>query len=963
MTPEQWDIVSRVFNEAVALRPNERKSFINQACHGNVTLIAEVESLLSAHESAGDFINEPIVEDLVSDISEMPTLTGKYIGHYLIEKSIGRGGMGDVYLATDTRLDRLVALKRLPHRLAADPQFVKRFRTEAKAAATLHHPNVATIFSVEDDETGPLITMEFVEGRTLDSIVPPEGMDVERFLNIFIQVSEALRHAHEKGVTHRDIKPRNIMISTDGTAKILDFGLAQIAEDNQAAGRGGSLITQPGQIIGTPSYMSPEQAQGKNVDHRTDIFSLGVVMYEAITGKRPFTGDNNAEVISNLLRTDPEQVSSLRPSVPGLISRLIGRCMEKRPSDRPQSMQEVRTILDEVRSIVRAGTTTGSFAHRLYRESTSLGFWMRLAPVGLVVVLATAGWFYFSGPPASSPFSIDTMSIRKLSQSNNVALSVISPDGRSVAYVTYEDDDGRALWLRRISDANAIKIVPSQQVHYWDIAFSNDNEFIYFITAPRFGIHGTLFRVPALGGQPRKITEKVNHLGNTSSDGKRVLFVRYGDPSPATSVNVVDSKLISANSEDGTDEQVIKRLEGESVIRKARYSSDGNSIFYIKRELKDVEYWSIVMLDPDTGTERELIRKKELIEAFAVLQDGSGLLINAVDGSSNRPQLFYVTVPRGEVTRITNDLNGYIGVSVDNEGRNIVAVQRSDESRVWVGDASNFAGMTPITRGPFAFQVVDWTPDGRLVFDVLRNDRLSIWIADPDGKNAVQLTPQDSDNYTPRVSGDGRYIVFTSRRAGYNQVWRMNVDGSDPALLANAPGITQAPILAADGTTVVFRWYQEDSPPMGQVSVSGGPVTGLDYLPPAFTYSWAMSPDGKYIAYTQGGGTNDPMKVIVRHADSTAPETLLNIRPVWIFKWMPDSRRIFYQESQLGENLASKVFVIGPGQVEPDLLLTTEPDSIRDLTFSRDSKKFAAVRVNILTDAVMLTNSPNGSGN
>lgn len=263
--------------------------------------------------------------------------------------------------------------------------------------------------------------------------------------------------------------------------------------------------------------------------------------------------------------------------------------------------------------------------------------------------------------------------------------------------------------------------------------------------------------------------------------------------------------------------------------------------------------------------------------------------------------------------------------------------------------------MTALTREPLAHQTVDWTPDGRIVFDATENDRLSIWIADADGKNAMQLTPQDTDNSGGRVSGDGRYIVFTSRRTGRNQVWRMDIDGSDQVLLANAPGITQSPQFAADGKTVVFRWYNEGSPPMGQVPIEGGPVTGLAYLPEAFTYHWAMSPDGKFVAYTAGGGENDPMKVIVRPVDSETPAAVLNIRPAWFFKWTPDSRSLVYQESQQGEGLATKVFQVEPGKGEPKLLLTTEPDNIVDLTFSRDAKHFAVVRLKVLTDAVMLT--------
>lgn len=955
MTPERWEKVSELFHAASELHPAERDQFLTVACGLDEELRNEVESLLSAESKAGDFIADPIFPESASaeNESEPWSYIGGELGHYRIERSIGSGGMGDVYLATDTRLNRKVAIKTLPSAFAKDPAFVKRFRNEAQAAANLNHPNVATVYSVEEIDGRPIITMEYVEGKVLSEVTPEHGLDIRTFLDWFIAISDALAHAHERGIVHRDIKPGNIMITADGTPKILDFGLAQM--EVKPSDPSDLSITQPGQIIGTPSYMSPEQAEGKTVDYRSDIFSLGVVMFEALTGERPFKGSSHAEVVSNVLKSDPPSIARLRSESPALIVRLIEKCLIKSPRSRMASMNDINMVLSEVWATMTRGSLRDSSLRRLYREfNPGPSRWLAVAAVA-ILGLAVGAWYFISRPAVARPFSIDTISIRKLSQSNNVALAIIAPDGRSVAYVTYEDDGGRSLWLRRVSDANAIRIVPSQQVHYWDIVFSNDSEYIYFITAPRFGTHGTLFRVPTIGGQTRKISEKVNHLGNLSPDGKRILFVRYGDPAPDTSVNVTDSKLISANSENGSDEQVFRTLTGESIIRKARFSEDGQSIFYLKRELNGIEYWSILMMSTQTGNEHEILHQKERIDALAALNAANGLLINAIDPVSNRRQLFHVSVPGGEVTRITNDLNNYIGVSVDRDGRNIVAAQRTDESRVWIGNSADYKSMAPLTREPLAHQAVDWTPDGRIVFDVLENDRLSIWISDADGKNALQLTPQDSDNSHPRVSGDGKYIVFTSKRSGFNQIWRMGIDGSSPTLLADAPGIMQSPQFAADGSTVVFRWYSEGAPPLGKVSVEGGPVTGLDYLPQAFSYHWAMSPDGNRLAYTTGGGPDEALKVIVRPVESPELQTVLNIRPTWIFNWMPDSKSIYYKESQQGEGLESKVFHIDPEKGEPKLLFSTEPDEIVDLNFSPDGSRFAAVRVKTTTDAVMLS--------
>ncbi|HMQ02396.1 MAG TPA: protein kinase [Pyrinomonadaceae bacterium] len=949
MTPEQWERITELCHQAAELSGNDRRDFLDRECGGDELLRSEVESLLEAAANAGDFIKTPAVGDIES-------WSGRYVGHYQILSLIGSGGMGDVYLAKDSRLNRSVALKTLPPILADHPHHLRRFENEAQAAAALNHPNVATIYSVEEAGKHKFITMEFVEGETLDEFIRPDGVDEKTFLDWFVPIAEALAHAHSKGVVHRDIKPGNVMITTEKRPKILDFGLARIAPLHETEH---SSITKTDQIIGTPAYMSPEQAKGREVDERSDIFSLGVLMYESLTGKRPFRGTNQAAAIHSLLYEEPEPIERHKPGVSSLISRTVTKCLEKNPYKRFKSMSEVHVILKDARTATDAGVSLDSFARRFYSEAVSPSPRWLLAAAVAVLLGAFGGWYFFSRAAASPPFSVDRISIRKLSQSNDVALSVIAPDGRSVAYVGYEMDGGRSLWLRRVADTNAIRIVPAQQVHYWDIGFSNDGEYVYFITAPRFGTHGTLYRVSALGGQLRKVVEKVNHLGNFSPDGKRVLFVRYGEPSAETTVNVTDSKLISADAENGSDEQVLKVQIGETIIRKARYSSDGSSIFYIKREFESGERWSIMKLDPTTNAEEQAFRSGQRIEAFATLEGRSGLLVNAVDAASNRRQLFYVSLPGGEMTRITNDLNSYIGVSVDREGRNIVAVQRSEESRIWIGEASDLKSMTPLTREPLAYQVVDWTPDGRIVFDVFENDRLSIWIADADGKNSLQLTPENSDNYGPRVSGDGRFIVFTSRRGGYNQIWRMEIDGSDQVLLANVEGIAQTPQFAADGKTVVFRWYHEGSPPMGQVQVEGGGVTGLDYLPKAFNYRWAMSHDGKKIAYTEGGDLNVPVRVIVRSVDSEKPTAILDIRPTWIFKWMPDDNGIFYQESQLGEGLSSKVFRISPDMNEPKLLVSSEPDEIVDLTFSRDGSRFAAVRSRVSTNAVMLTS---GSG-
>lgn len=943
MDPARWHKVSEIFHAAVELEGDRRTDFLDLKCDGDPELRSEVESLLLANTGAGDFIREPAVHLADPSESEMPSLAGTTLGHYKIEKSIGRGGMGEVYLAMDMKLHRRVALKKLPDRFIAEPGFQKRFQNEARSAATLNHPNVATIYSVEESEGVPFITMEFVDGKTLDELTPAGGVELRRFFEWFIQLAGALRHAHERGLTHRDIKPGNIMISSSGVPKILDFGLAQTAPSSLSMSAISASITVPGQVMGTPSYMSPEQAEGKDVDHRSDIFSFGVVMYEALTGVRPFRGDSQAELVSNLLRSEPAAVSDLRPEVPHLVARLVMRCLAKRRRDRPQNMQEVRTILSEARAMMKAGTSTLSFGRRLYEEASAGSALWRIAAVLLVVLASISGWYFF--PRVSrSPINFENMAIRRLSQSRNVVFAQVSPDGRSVAYNTIEENENRSLWIRRIDDRNALRVLDSSPVQFWGgLTFSPDASQIYYITAERAARHGTLYRVSSLGGPPRKLVDTVNDLGSLTPDGKRIIYVRYGEP----------TAILSANSEDGGDEQVLRTAEGTNLFRDPHVSPDGRNLFFIELERPDgIELWSLKQMDLATREETTVIApQRERLNEIAFTANSDGFLLNAADPTSNIAQLYYVSLPDGGRVRITNDLNSYFGVSVDQDGTKVISSQRMDEKRVWTGRLDAPGEMRPASPEANVHLKVDWTPDGKIVFDAYDNNRPHIWKCGADGTDCQQLTSNDSDDFQPAVSRDGRYIAFTSFRGGLNQVWRMNLDGSNQVLLANVEGSTSGPRFSPDGREVYFYWNRSHERVLAKVPADGGPVVETEMLSEAH---WAISPDGSTAAYTFWDEAAGRPKAALRRLAEEAPFAVLDLSPAFIFKWRPDGKALLYRERVAAENPDSTVLEWLIGEERPRVLMNFEPDHVIDLSFSPDGSRVAVIRGRLVSDAVML---------
>lgn len=947
MTPNRWEQITEIYTAALELKSGERIAFLNEICAGDGDLRREVESLLAANSEAGDFIDKPVAKNIASVIKteETISLVGKNLGQYEIISRLGAGGMGEVFLAKDTRLNRSVALKTLPVSLSKHPNYLKRFQIEAEAAATLNHPNVATIYSVEEVDGQPFITMEYVEGKTLDRLIPSDGLDLKIFLEWFIEISDALSHAHEKGIVHRDIKPGNIIITASETPKILDFGLAQIERETISENTSTLKMTHPGQVIGTPAYMSPEQAEGKEIDARTDIFSLGVVMYEAITGKRPFTGDNYFSIIGNLLKTEPESISEIKPDTPYLLARLINRCLGKSRRHRFQTMREVRVILEEIKAAVEAGISMDSSSSPLLvKQKQTSRNWLLFTVFPIFLILGVISAYFFLRQNSVPPIEFENMAIRKLSQTNNVVYAHITPDGKSVAYNSIENGN-RALWIRRIEDKNSLQLLPFQSVHFWGgLTISADASQIYYINAQKDGKFGTLFRISSLGGTPRKLVETVNDLGSLSTDEKRVLYVRYAEK----------VQLLSANAADGSDEKVIQTGDANHLFRDPHFSHDGKKIFLIKFErISGEEFWSLIEIPAEGGAERVILPpQKPKISEIAVLKDGSGLLVNNTDEISNLPQIFFVDIESGEKRRVTNDLNSYFGISVSDDGKTIVTAQRFSATDVWISTDKNLKDFKKLTSEPTVYSQAVLTPNDKIIYDATDNNRPHIWIMNADGSDPQQLTPNNSSDYNPLVSADGRYIIFVSERSGEIKLWRMNIDGSNPQILAKVSGRTAEAVISPDSKYVYFSWFKDNDKVLGRIPIEGGEVTEQ----PRFTNRfWDISPDGKQIAYPFYDETEKANKVAVRPIDSDKPLTVFNISPTKILIWKKDGKSLLYQGIEPDENSIWTIWEQPISGGEPKPFLQVKSEMISSLSQSKDESKTVVVRGQLLTDAVMLT--------
>lgn len=964
--------VLEIFQAALAHPVAERAAFLDVACGSDADLRARVEFMLANDEANLDSDN-PTVLDVPSrsldDRAE--SLVGRVFAHYRVDREIGRGGMGRVYLAHDTRLKRPVALKLLSPASSENLEWIRRFQQEALAVSALNHPNIITIHEIGESDGLSFIVTEFVDGQTLREIIVRGQNDLSRVVRVILQVTEALTAAHRAGIVHRDIKPENIMVRRDGYVKVLDFGLAKLSDEPQGmtaeARAAYQVTTTPGMLLGTSKYMSPEQARGYSVDARTDIFSLGVVLFEAVTGEATFQGETRVDLVIAIAgEKQPPPIADYLPEAPPQLQGIINRALQKNREDRYQTAAEMRLDLEELKNVL-GPSSMSSAAHSLGAAARTPTAATRIAPITrstqrkarlvavafwalpLLIILALAvgayQWWYRARPPA-----FENIQVRRLTNLGQARFGVISPDGKFLGYAV-RDETGGSFWLKQQGASATRVVMPARSsVELWALDFSADSNYFYYLieeVANRIG--GTLYRVPVLGGEPQKMLSGLK-AGNfsISPNDRQILFPRLREEPGPVELTIVNL--------DGTSERLVERVPVER-FGTAAWGPDGSSLTLVAKE-RDAEggYWRLMEITLVDGSEKPLSPKYRTPAPRYIswLRDGSALILTGLDEASGVDQVWQIGFPNGELSRVTHDLHEYARVSVTADGKSIVTAQNDYETAIWVGPLTSSPAIAaesrPITSNVSRILGLAPTPEGRIIYSQAANGTYDLWEVNADGSDARQLTANAGRNTHPSVSADGRYVVFTSTRGGRDQIWRINRDGSNPARLTNEEFDVKFPHCSPAGDWVVFAARAPWA--IWKVPIQGGSPIKLGE---SSETTPAISPDGKLVAYEYTDKEAKRTKLCVQSLEG-GPITTIGDSDVGYsnIRWTLDGRAIAYVSNSEGRTNIWAQPVSGGA---PKKLTDFKTEWLMRFDWSRDGKQLICVRGRLTSDLYQISNS------
>jgi serine/threonine protein kinase/Tol biopolymer transport system component len=780
MDPERWQQIDKLLQSALARPLAERLAYLHRACAGDESLEREALSLLASHQEAGSFLEAPAMEvaaqGLAASASTPTTLCGRTISHYRIGEQLGQGGMGVVWKARDTALDRYVAFKVLSSAKMSDPEYKRRFVQEAKAASALNHPNIITVYEIGQAEGVDFIAMEFVPGKTLDQLIQRKGLRLAGALDYAIQVADALAAAHAAGIVHRDLKPGNLMVTESGVVKVLDFGLAKAAghaDMERTETIGDAPETATGVIVGTMSYMSPEQAEGKKVDARSDIFSFGAVLYEMLTGHRAFSGTSMLSILAAIMRDEPKPAAEIIQGLPRALDRIVQRCLRKDPGRRYQHAGDLKIDLQQVKEDLASGVS--ALSSERPAAHTRGWPWLSAAAVCLAISLGV-GWWVRRPAAALHEWRLTRIT-------NGAGLSIdaaLSLDGKLVAYASDSGRDGGLdLFIKQVAGGQPIRLT-SDGLDNRQPNFSPDGSKIVF-RSNRDGVSG-IYEIPAFGGQARLVA-RGGLRPRFSPDGSKVAYWVGSEPSYQTVPGTASVWVVPAGG--GQPQRVGSNL---TAARDPIWSADGKRLLligYTSAKLYDTSSLDWWMANPD-GTE--------------VVKTGAhDALIRAGLPADSLPS----------PSCWSTDTNMVLFSAPAGDARNLGEIRLSPRTGKVEGVPRR------LTAGEGSESSPSCASSGALAFDN-RESQSNIWFVPFDlnhGRQTgglEQITEGPAMRGFPSLSKNGSWVAFFSNQAGQTNIWRRDLMTGNESMIAGSSLLQRYPVVSPSGAKIAFGLIEKD---------------------------------------------------------------------------------------------------------------------------------------------------------
>jgi len=860
--------------------------------------------------------------------------------------------MGEVYLAQDLTLERSVALKVLPAQLVRNDERLRRFVLEARAASSLNHPGIVTIHEIGSGEierageaSGPIhfIAMERIDGRTLHELIHDDKEDLRRLLGYLAQAADGIAKAHAAGIVHRDLKPGNIMVSRDGFAKVLDFGLAKLteagpeAENASLAPTRAAEQTSAGTLLGTVGYMSPEQVRGKSVDFRSDIFSFGCILYEAVTRKRAFAADSAVDTMHKILHDAPVETQELNPKAPADLRRLVRRCLAKSPDQRLQSMKdlaiELREIADDFDSLSDSassgsGIEAVGLAPRTARSRAPMiggaiaaALAITALAIGIPRLLDRGAGRSMDAAPAAG------LNVTSISGRAGVSGVAISGDGRYLAYPVNASGMS-SIWIRQVATGSEVQVVPPRKEFVAVPRFSATGDYVFFLGQdPDHPTMASLERVPTLGGPSTVVASDVGYRFSVTRDGKSVCFVRSNPKSGKASAIVRDL-------ESGQEKTLATVAEPLIFQGPPTLSPDGRRFVTAIHTAEKGIHGQLASIDATTLAQTRFGPTGWEAGSFEWFPDGKALVMTAYKfGEHEQTQLFLVSYPDGRYRRITSDSNGYNEFGMTADGLTIAAFRSARVSNVW--SVPFFAKARPkqLTFNASSASAVGSfvvSGDSTIAFSAATGHNTHIWTLDGNGQAPRQITPGANGEEVNRALLGGELIVSRTGSDYTAHIFVMNRDGGNVRPLVSGTG-EWFQGLSPDGKTLLYTRV-DSLRALFAVPVAGGEPRMVSS---SYDYTVDVSPDNRTVAYFEPAELEGAsITCVVAPIEGGAPIATFTLPPQsHALRWTPDGKALSFLVRKDGtSNLFLQSLAGGP----PRLVTQLTEGTIDDYRWSPD---------------------------